>query len=200
MKVYTVDDSVKNVKLTNMVPYAAWHYYIQYFVLGPGKEHYPLLAHMASQCEPGDLIVDMGTHVGMSALALASNEKVQVISYDLIDLIDTKEPSAKTCPNIELRIMNCKNDVATLLRAKIILMDVDPHDGIQEKEYIELLIRHGYKGIVLCDDIYLDAMKPFWEWVPLKKIDLSHYGHWSGTGAIIFDPSVADLHVTPLQN
>ncbi len=198
MKLYTLDPSVKDMRLTKMVPYAAWHFYIQYFVLGPGKEHYPLLAHLAMQCEPGDIIVDLGTHVGMSALALAYNEHVKVISYDLVDLIQTEEPSAKTCPNIDLRIMNCKHDVATLLQAKIILMDVDPHDGIQEKEYIELLMKHEYKGIVLCDDIYLDAMKPFWDWVPLKKLDISHYGHWSGTGAIIFDPNSADLQVTPL--
>ena len=80
-----------------------------------------------------------------------------------------------------------------LLEAPFIMLDTF-HDGGFEREFILELLKNNYKGMVLCDDIYLnDEMKSFWEWVPLQKIDVSKYGHWSGTGIILFDQTLKVL-------
>jgi hypothetical protein len=60
----------------------------------------------------------------------------------------------------------------------------------------QVLMSSGYKGVVLADDIRLnDKMRAFWQWVPLKKFDVTHYGHHSGTGVIVFDAAVCDVAV-----
>ena len=38
-------------------------------------------------------------------------------------------------------------------------------------------------------------MQDFWEWVDLKKYDISKYGHWSGTGVIVFDETSYDVSI-----
>ena len=55
----------------------------------------------------------------------------------------------------------------------------------------------NYAGMVLCDDIHISQdMKNFWNDVPLKKIDVTKYGHVTGTGIIVFDPTVVDVIVS----
>lgn len=194
---FVIDPSVKNISLTKQFPYTTWHEYTRYFLLEAGVEHYKLLAFLSQQCPEGSTVIDIGTHVGYSALAMAYPDHVNVVSYDLYDHFSQKQmKNAYDYPNITFKIANCVNDVETLLKAPLIMLDVDPHDGIQEKEIIELLMKHNYKGVVVCDDILKNQeMKDFWSWVPLKKLDVTQYGHWSGTGIIVFDETVHDVIV-----
>jgi hypothetical protein len=77
-------------------------------------------------------------------------------------------------------------------------LDIDPHDGTTETQFLDALHTNGFRGIILCDDIKLnDGMKEFWDGIPshLKKVDLTAWGHWSGTGAVIYDPSYIDLRL-----
>jgi predicted O-methyltransferase YrrM len=72
----------------------------------------------------------------------------------------------------------------------MIFIDVDPHDGIQETKMIGKLIEKQYKGIVLLDDIRLNQdMYDMWTSIPLsdeQKIDMTSFGHYSGTGMLLF--------------
>ena len=91
---------------------------------------------------------------------------------------------------------NCIQDIELLLSSPFIMLDT-LHTGEFEKELISVLIEKKYKGVVLCDDIYLNKeVKDFWSWVPLKKIDVSDTGHWSGTGIIIFDENYINIVIT----
>jgi len=54
----------------------------------------------------------------------------------------------------------------------------------------DYLKKNNYIGILILDDIYLnEPMRYFWNEVCKNedKMDISHLGHWSGTGIIYFN-------------
>ena len=194
----SVSSRVFDEDISELYPYTNFHPHSEFFRMKNGN-HYMLIAHIAKQFPQGTRFVDIGTFLGYSALALSINRGGHVVSYDLYDVREILPNDGKTLtvcdvPNVELLAKNCLDDIETLLSSPFIVLDVDPHDGKQEVEIITRLIENGYKGIVLCDDIHLNSgMKDFWNWVPLKKLDATHYGHWSGSGIIVFDPSSYDV-------
>jgi hypothetical protein len=185
-----VDDNVSLVDLTPVARFMAWQpAYRGYLLARPGLEHHALLSFLARQLPDGALAVDLGTLVGASALALAHGlQSGTVVTYDIRDNIPRGIPTVRDVPNIECRIRDGVADVAAYLDASLILLDVDPHDGVQERDLIERLIGAGFRGVVVCDDIYVNpAMTAFWNWVPLEKHDVTRFGHGSGTGIVVFD-------------
>jgi hypothetical protein len=145
-------------------------------------EPYDLLSTI-SHFYTGVRIFDIGTYKGMSALALSSNKTNLVISYDIMDFRQITIP-----PNVEVRLGNFYND-PVLLSSPFICFDIDPHNGIDERKFVDYLIENNYKGVVLFDDIYQsDAMTQFWNSITQPKYDYTkHNGHWSGTGIVIFE-------------
>lgn len=191
--------ALDSLDLKDLWIYGTWHDFFRFFNNKSGDEHYRLLSNFSWQCAPGTVLVDVGTSCGFSALALSHNPHVKVITYNIEDGIGKQSCSMYDKKNIEPRIKNCIDDMEELLQAPFILLDT-AHEGPFEHEFIIALMTAGYKGIVMCDDIYLNhAMKAFWDWVPLKKVDVTQYGHWSGTGIIVFDPDVLDLEIIPIR-
>jgi hypothetical protein len=201
LDIYIVDNSIlDSIDLSHLWPYAHSSQF-QYFNLNSGNEHYKLLASLSYQFPNNSTIIDIGTSTGHSALALSINPNIKVITYNIGDEVPSIENqmSIKNKNNIEIRIKNCIKDIDILLNAPFILLDTF-HDGSFERELIQVLLCHNYKGIVMCDDIKLNKeMVDFWNWVPLKKIDVSNYGHWSGTGMILFDESSVNITVIKKQ-
>ena len=163
----------------------------QYFNMESGKEHYRLIAYLASLLE-NKRFVDIGTFHGFSALALSFDKDATVTTYDIIDCI--ADPAVKSKENITFKLMDCVNDMDLITQSDFIVLDIDPHDGKEEVRILEALEKKGYKGMVLLDDIHLNAqMDAFWNSITHKKVDLTKYGHWSGTGLVIFDSSRFDF-------
>jgi predicted O-methyltransferase YrrM len=167
--------------------------YGEYFVSEAGQEHYKLLAYMASKFETP--VVDLGTLFGSSAVALKSHTKAHVYTYDIMDHVQNVSPNAtlshKQMDGVILVLNDCNKDISSMLamEPEMILLDIDPHDGVQEETFYNLLKEKSFKGILLCDDINLnDGMKQWWQSVTHDKYDLTKYGHWSGTGLINFNP------------
>ena len=81
-----------------------------------------------------------------------------------------------------------KKHESLILSCPLIFLDVDPHNGVMEYDFYKYLKSIGYKGIVLWDDIFLSPpMREFWNKIPSdEKRDLSQWGHFSGTGLIVF--------------
>lgn len=107
-------------------------------------------------------------------------------SYDLVD----KRMLLGNVPNnIEFRIGDFTQD-SEICKSPLILIDTDPHDGIQEEEFHRFLLSSAYKGLVIWDDIHLNpAMRAFWDSIKgsvKTKVDLTAFGHWSGTGLVIY--------------
>lgn len=169
----------------------------------PGTEHYRLLAWLSFQFQDAELF-DIGSHQGLSALALSANPRNRVISFD-IDLSgiavrpdncdfrsdDLFNPSLRNQPEWKERI----------LKSPFILIDIDPHEGIKEYEFYEWLVANDYKGLVMYDDTwYFKSMQDnLWKRIPDRhKWDLTPLGHFSGTGLVHFGnqmpPSIAALY------
>lgn len=158
--------------------------YQQYFLDKSSKEHYRLLTMISNNLN-GETFVDIGTLKGSSALALSTNNKNKVYSFNL-----SNQLSLNTIPeNIEFIIDNVINgkydDI--LMTSNFILLDTF-HDGTFEKQFYEYLESIGYSGYLLLDDIHLNIeMENFWGSINRKKDDLTHIGHSTGTGVVYFE-------------
>lgn len=151
--------------------------------IDPVKEHYLLLSWV-SRCLDGAKIYDIGTYRGLSALALSANPANTVVSYDIENFLALEDPPA----NIDFKIGDFFQD-PDILSSPFIMFDVDPHDGEIERKTISWLAENHYSGIIFFDDIWLNGrMQAFWREIQQEKHDLTRYAHWSGTGAVFFDP------------
>lgn len=181
--------------------------------LGEPNEHYRLLACLASQCPPGALLANFGTLYGYNALALASGadaggpprevitidarDHIAMHTTDIIGVDLSATPTPKTLPGVRCVVdpdMGLGADRALIERvareAMIVVVDIDPNDGVRERALIQELVRLGYRGILVLDDIHLNAsMKALWDTLSAPvKLDLTHLAHWSGTGVAVMDP------------
>ncbi|MAR18910.1 MAG: hypothetical protein CML44_06005 [Rhodobacteraceae bacterium] len=152
--------------------------------LSAGQSEYRLYAYL-STCFNDSVILDVGTRVGGSALALSYNENNRVISYDLVE----QGASKIVKDNIEFKIQDFREDeTLNYDEISIIMIDVDPHDGVQEVEMMEFLNDKGWKGIILLDDIgpAWPEVQDMWDAIEDPTIDVTEVGHMSGTGLVNF--------------
>jgi hypothetical protein len=147
-------------------------------------EHYRLLSYISKEYN-NVVLIDAGTNFGHSCKALAQNKKNKVITYDILK---KHFNFFSEYGNIEFKQMDINDENHEILKtAKLILLDIDPHDGIQEKKFIDLLININYRGYVICDDINLNEnMKKWWDSIQIEKYDITEIGHLSGTGVVNF--------------
>jgi len=152
--------------------------------LSAGQSEYRLYAWLSSQFN-NSVILDVGTRTGGSALALSYNDSNQVISYDLME----QGASQIQKENITFKIQDFReDDTLDWKRISIIMIDVDPHDGVQEVEMMEFLKEKNWKGIMLLDDIGpgWPEVQDMWDAIEEPKIDVTEVGHMSGTGLVNF--------------
>jgi hypothetical protein len=157
--------------------------YREFYLMPPGQNYYYLLAYLSNLFE-GEIVFDIGTHMGHSSLAFACNLSTKVISYDVVDgrKIDghpgnwiNPEPT-----NVEYVIGNIFEE-SRVFESRCLFIDTI-HDGIWESEFYTHLEDNNYKGFTFWDDIGTNAFL-----VQREKIDLSSVGHGEfGTGLIIF--------------
>ena len=148
-----------------------------------GQEHYRLLIYIGQLFE-NETLLDVGTYQGSSAIALGLSDQNKVLSYDLLAQPEIAKIQQK---NIEFRLEDItKCDKSIILSSPFICLDTD-HDGTFEHIFYDYLKEIQYKGLLFLDDIKLnDPMKAFWDIITEEKYDISHIGHWSGTGIVNF--------------
>jgi hypothetical protein len=182
--IVAIKDELRKIDLNSFGEYISDFQYCGYFLKDYGVEHYKLLAYI-SNAYADQTIYDIGTHYGNSSVALSVNPSTKVISYD----IEPMRRLSKIPENCDYRIGDFTKN-PNIINAPFIFIDVDPHDGIQEKNFHEFFINIGYKGLVLWDDIHLSPqMQGWWDSVTesnVKKVDLTDVGHHSGTGLLIY--------------
>lgn len=154
-----------------------------YILEDAGREPYKLYAYLSEKFN-NSIILDIGSYLGNSAIALSKNKSNTVISYDIIDT-DVKKINKK---NVIWKTMNFMEDNIDYSNVKIILIDIEPHDGIEETKMIQFLKEKGWQGILLLDDIHLNEnMNSFWNNITSEnKMDITSFGHFSGTGIVFF--------------
>jgi hypothetical protein len=189
------EGELNHLEMIDLYPYITWHENKRYFDLPAGKEHYRLLAHLSLQFPRGHTFLDVGTYTGMSAMALAYNRTCKVVSFDLVSTLPNQIINPQNRSNIEFKVENILSNLSSHLKDCLCIFLDTNHDGTFEHQFYTALKDHNYKGILLLDDIHLNnSMEFFWKSISHKKIDLTSLGHWSGTGAVVFDEEVIDLY------
>jgi len=160
------------------------------FFQKPGENHYRLLSYLSTLFN-NSLIIDIGTHIGQSSLALSYNESNTIYTFDIFDKVYNKKIKSRKNINFfqddlfDTKVQEkWKNHI---LNSAFIFLDVDPHNGNMEIEFYNYLKEIDYKGFVVCDDIWFfkEMRDNFWYKIPNKyRYDLSDIGHCSGTGII----------------
>ena len=144
-----------------------------------GKEHYRLLSYISRQVN-GSFILDVGTYKGYSAIALSNNQNNKVVSYD-IQKLHTQENTSNT----EYRIGEA-TDYENFKNTTAIMLDTY-HDGVYEEKFINHLRSIKWTGLLIMDDINeFPELRNLFDKLPEEKYDITHIGHWSGTGVVVF--------------
>jgi len=145
-----------------------------------GKEHYRLLSYI-SELTDGSYILDVGTYQGYSAIALSHNQNNKVVSYDV-----SKQHKQENIQNIDFRIGEA-TEFENYKNTTVILLDTY-HDGIYEAKFIVHLREIKWAGILIMDDINeFPKLREIFDELPEIKCDITHVGHWSGTGIVLFE-------------
>jgi len=166
------------------------------FFSPPGKEHYQLLSYFSTLFNNAN-IIDIGTHLGHSALSLSYNKTNTIYSFDIVDKV---RPNIKQVDNItflnddlfDKNIFLKWKDV--ILSCPFLFLDVDPHNGTMETDFMNYIKEINYSGFIICNDIwYFKEMRDnFWyKLEDIYRYDLTHIGHFSGTGIVTFNPHIS---------
>ena len=177
------NQTLDNLDLGQLSNYINSQEYREYFLSFSGREHYRLL-HWISQTNQNQIILDIGTLKGCSALALSSGHSNSVKSFNISNQLDLN----KIPENVEFIIGDILDSryESLVLSSSYILLDTF-HDGTFEKQFVDYLSLIHWKGHLLLDDIYLNnEMKNFWNSLNGDKTDLTSIGHITGTGLVIF--------------
>lgn len=163
-----------------------------------GRQEYRLYSYLTTFFD-NTTILDIGTCNGTSAVALSHNPSNKVISYDIVKqqyMGSTHVIHSKH--NIKFNIKNVFDDLNEELvsKCKIVMIDIDHYETV-EREIINRLKELKFSGLIILDDItnHPDpeinrCMNRLWNNIEGNKINVTKYGHWSGTGIIIMNSDI----------
>ena len=156
--------------------------------------NYRLLKALVADRKP-KLVVEIGTFEGLSSLTMleALPEGSRIITYDLIPWNRFPHTVLRQ-QDFEKGLEQRLGDLSSpsyfasqrdiVLEADFFYMD-GPKNGRFEPEFFSLLRAERKKpGLMVWDDIRLLGMIELWRALDLPKLDLTSYGHWTGTGVV----------------
>jgi predicted O-methyltransferase YrrM len=157
-------------------------------VTWPGN-HYRLLYGIVQTIRP-KTVVEIGTSYGISALAMkaALPEDGKITTFDL-------HPKHRYQDSADAQLEQRLDDLSTpeglsanadlLKRADFIFID-SKHDGDQERAFLRGFEEVGLDNspLLAFDDIRHWQMLAFWREIERPKLDLTSFGHWTGTGLV----------------
>lgn len=161
----------------------------------PG-EHYKLLAGLMLAVQP-ELVVEIGTFTGLSALSMLKTLPTgsRIVTYDIFDW----QTIADTClqkedfsdGRLEQRIADLADprifaeQAGLLQKADLFFID-GPKDIAFEQAFLHNLagLEFARRPLLIFDDIRVWNMLRIWRGIDRPKLDLTSFGHWSGTGLV----------------
>ena len=161
----------------------------------PG-EHYKLLAGIVAEIAP-KTVVEIGTAAGLSALAMLQTlpTNASLHTFDIIPWDQFPDTCLQKGDFVEGRLQQWIGDVGDVevMRqhaglfscADFIFID-GPKDGIFEQKLLDQFCSMELAGrpLLLFDDIRVWNMLAIWRRIKKPKLDLTSFGHWSGTGLV----------------
>lgn len=162
----------------------------------PG-DHYRLLAGLVEFIQPR-LIIDIGTAAGYSAQVFVDHGHplAYTHTFDVVPVSEFKETTLTADDFEKGRLMQhikdlkdpaVFNDYRNLIRDADFIMCDGPKDGQFEYEFIRLLSElycPEKPRWLFLDDIRFGNMLALWRSIKSPKIDLTSFGHFSGSGLV----------------
>ncbi|HZV01860.1 MAG TPA: class I SAM-dependent methyltransferase [Planctomycetota bacterium] len=170
---------------------------IAYTEVWPG-EHYKLLAGIVKVLQPR-LVIEVGTATGLSALSLTQelHRGGRVVTFDLVPWREYPGHVLAESDFADGRLEQRLEDLSDptqfsksrdlVERAELIFVDA-AKDGAQEQRFLDHFetCRFAKPPLIVFDDIRLWNMLRIWRLVKRPKLDLTSFGHWSGTGIVLW--------------
>ena len=167
---------------------------VNYIDIYPG-EHYNLLAAMIAVMRP-KTVIELGTHLGYSALSMKKYMPPagKLYTFDVVPWNGFDNTILKT-EDFDGQLIQCVDDLTdesifqkykpVVEDAELIFMDA-LKDGVQEYKFLKNFsgIQFRNKCLFVFDDIRLWNMLDIWFHMEKPKLDLTSFGHWSGTGLV----------------
>ena len=162
----------------------------------PG-EHYKILSAIVNVINAKE-VVEIGTYTGLGTLSIKEGLSFpgKIITYDLISWKELGFESHLKDEDFQdgtiMQILGDLSDddffqknIEILNSADIIFMDA-PKDDIFEYKMIKKFSKLEPKigKLLIMDDIKFINMIDLWRSIKSPKIDVSSFGHWSGTGVV----------------
>lgn len=167
---------------------------VDYISIYPG-EHYKLLAAIISIVQP-KTVIELGTHLGYSSLCMKKFMPADgtIYTFDVIPWNGFPDTILKET-DFDNRLIQYLDDTTNVAQfnkhrelfasADIIFMDA-LKDGVQEYQFLKHFstVNFARKCLFVFDDIRLWNMLDIWFHMDKPKLDLTSFGHWSGTGLV----------------
>lgn len=167
---------------------------VNYIDIYPG-EHYNLLSAIIQVMLP-KTVIELGTHLGYSALCMKKYlpPGSKIYTFDVIPWNGFENTILKE-DDFDEKLVQCIDDITTeqvfqkykpvIEDAEVIFMDA-LKDRVQEYEFLKNFstIQFKKKCLFVFDDIRLWNMLDIWFHMEKPKLDLTSFGHWSGTGIV----------------
>lgn len=161
----------------------------------PGS-HYRLLAALVAVLQPR-CVVEVGTAQGYSALALKYRLPSDglVATFDLVGWQQYPQSCFTQADFADQRLIQYTDDLSDpaaarrhhdlLSRAELIFLDA-AKDGVTEPQLLANLqaVPFVKPSLLVLDDIRIWNMLKVWRDISYPKLDLTSFGHWSGTGLV----------------
>ncbi len=174
--------------------------------LWPG-EQYRLLAALVQVMRPA-LVVEVGTGGGSSALSMLHTlpRDGKVVTFDVVpwQRLSRSECALDDADFQNGRLTQHTDDVshpegfakhrALFERANLFVLDA-AKDGRMEARLLDLLRRCSFHAapVFVFDDIRFWNMLAIWRTLPWPKLDLTSFGHWTGTGLAEWTPAATSV-------
>lgn len=167
----------------------------KFFEIWPG-EHYRLLAGMVAELKPRRL-VEIGTGTGMGVLAMLSamEPDATLQTFDIIPWKELRDSWLREDDFTAGRLTQHVADVKApdfldqfgdmLAEADFVFVD-GPKDGVTEDILLGYLAQIDFRcsPIFFFDDTRVVNMARTWHAIRRPKLDLTSFGHWSGSGLV----------------
>ena len=161
----------------------------------PGQ-HYRLLAALVKTAKPAK-IVEIGTFSGVSALAMKAFMPAasELVTIDIIPWNQVEETALKETDFTDVRFRQVIGDLSeknffasfseTLEACDFLFVD-GPKNIAFEESFLRRLsqLKLIKNPLVLFDDIKLWNMLRIWNEISRPKLDLTSFGHYTGTGIV----------------
>ena len=161
----------------------------------PG-EHYRLLAALVKLLQPHS-VIEVGTFRGLSALALKKflPSAGKIVTFDIVSWDSIPETCLHPEDFEDDRLRQQIGDLSdtavfevhrSLFQQTELLFVDGPKDGIFERKLLQQLETVDFHKplLLVMDDIRFWNMLAIWQDIARPKLDLTSFGHWSGTGLV----------------